>query len=120
MKPIDALFSGVKWECCNCGKPTGDCDCWIACECGHKKLRTEECSNQLWHISKQFAEELAEEVVADMAQGYRTFQSNKNIIGRLKRTIVRRAQPIIMATFDGVESAKREAVDSAEGGEAAE
>jgi hypothetical protein len=106
----DALFAGVKWKCTVCGKPQGICDCWVKCECGTTNQKGEECLNQVWHISQRFAQELAEEVVVRMGEGYRTFREssvsgNKNIIGRLKRTIVRRAHPIIMSCFEGVESA---------------
>jgi triphosphoribosyl-dephospho-CoA synthetase len=107
----DILFTGVKWSCTVCGQPMGACDCWIKCECGISNQKGDECRNQVWHVSKRFAEELAEEVVSDMADGYRAFQSgsvsgNQNIIGRLKRTIARRAHPFFMSCFEGVEASE--------------
>lgn len=104
--PLDCLFANVEWKCTACGQPRG-CDCWIKCECGHNHLRGEECSNQIWHISKQFADEAADLIVADMAQSYRMFQ-REHMIARLKRAVVRHAQPIILATFEGVEAARAE------------
>lgn len=101
---MDALFAGVKWKCVNCGAAKGTCDCWVKCECGNSNLKGETCRNQAWHVSKQFATELADDVVADMADGYRLFQNNQNIIGRLKRTIARRAHPIILECFEGTDT----------------
>lgn len=102
---MDHLFAGVKWKCTACGKAVGTCDCFVKCECGRSYLRSEECPNQIWHISKQFAEEAAELVVEDMAQSYKLFQ-REHMAARLKRAVVRHAQPIILATFEGVEAAK--------------
>jgi hypothetical protein len=83
----------------------GTCDCWVKCECGVTNLRGNECRNQIWHISKQFAEEAADLIVEDMAQSYKLFR-REHMVARLKRAVVRHAQPIILATFEGVESAK--------------
>jgi hypothetical protein len=102
---VDHLFAGVKWKCTACGADAGTCDCWIKCECGHSYLRGEECKNQIWHVSKKFAEEAADLIVADMAQSYKLFQ-REHMAARLKRAVVRHAQPIILATFEGLEAAK--------------
>lgn len=102
---MNHLFANVAWKCTACGKPPG-CDCWVKCECSHTYLRGEECSNRIWHISKLFAEEAADLIVADMAQSYKLFQ-REHMAARLKRAVVRQAQPIILATFEGVEAAKK-------------
>lgn len=97
------IFAGVQWKCVACGKPPG-CDCFIKCECGCSYLRGEECGNKIWHISKHFAEEAADLIVEDMAQSYKLFQ-REHMAARLKRAVIRQAQPIILATFEGVEAA---------------
>jgi hypothetical protein len=105
---MDHLFANVAWKCTSCGGPPGcGCGCWVECECGRKRRRDEECGNQIWHISKRFAEEAADLIVADMAQSYRLFQ-REHMAARLKRAVIRQAQPIILATFEGVESASAE------------
>ena len=97
------LFANVAWKCTACGKPPG-CDCWVKCECGRTRLRGEECGNTIWHISKRFAEEAADLIVADMAESYKLFQ-REHMAARLKRAVIRQAHPIIMATFESVEAA---------------
>lgn len=97
------LFANVAWKCTACGKPPG-CNCWVACECGRHYLRGEECQNNIWHISKRFAEEAADLIIEDMAQSYKIFQ-REHMAARLKRAVIRQAQPIILATFEGVEAA---------------
>lgn len=104
------IFAGVKWKCTACGKPPG-CGCWVKCECGRTNLRGEECENLAWHISKRFAEEAADLIAEDMA-GAGKFLQREHIVARLKRTVVRHAQPIILATFEGVEAARKEAEDA--------
>lgn len=101
---MNHLFANVKWKCAACGAEVGTCDCWIKCECGRSYLRNEKCGNQIWHISKQFAEEVADLIVADMAESYKLFQRER-MAARLKRAVIRQTQPIILATFEGVESA---------------
>ena len=101
---MDHLFANVAWKCTACGKPPG-CDCFVKCECGRSYLRGEKCENEIWHISKRFAEEAADLIVADMAQSYKLFQ-REHMAARLKRAVIRQAQPIILATFEGVEAAK--------------
>lgn len=101
------LFAGVKWKCTACGKPSGDpptCDCWVKCECGRNYLRGGKCENDIWHISKRFAEEAADLIVADMAESYKLFQ-REHMVARLKRAVVRQTQQIFIDTFDGVEAA---------------
>lgn len=104
---MDHIFAGVKWHCTVCGNAAGTCDCFVKCECGRSYLRGEGCPNQTWHIAKQFAEEAADLIVKDMAQSYKMFQ-REHMVARLKRAVVRQTQPIILATFDGVEAAKRD------------
>lgn len=104
---MDHIFAGVKWKCCACGYDKGTCDCWIKCECGRRNLRGADCSNETWHIAKQFAEEAADLIVQDMAESYRLFQ-REHMAARLKRAVIRQAQPVFMATFDGVEAARRD------------
>lgn len=101
---MNHLFANVKWKCVVCGKPPG-CDCFVKCECGRSYQRGEKCDNDIWHVSKQFAEEAADLIVADMAESYKLFQ-REHMAARLKRAVVRQTQPIIMATFEGVEAAK--------------
>lgn len=101
---MNHLFANVKWKCTVCGKPPG-CDCFVKCECGQSYLRTEKCGNEIWHISKRFAEEAADLIVADMAESYKLFQ-REHMAARLKRAVIRQAQPIILATFEGVEAAR--------------
>lgn len=101
---MNHLFANVKWKCAACGADAGTCGCFVKCECGRSYLREEKCGNQIWHISKQFAEEAADLIVADMAGSYKLFQ-REHMAARLKRAVVRQAQPIILATFEGVESA---------------
>lgn len=64
----------------------------------------------VWHIARQFAEEAAEKIVADMAQSYKLFQ-REHMVARLKRAVVRQAHPILIEVFDGVEAAIRERSD---------
>src|SRR5579859_4095460 len=101
--PIEMLIDRASMVCTACSKPMGTCDCWIKCECGVTNLRGNECRNQIWHISKQFAEEAADLIVADMAESYKLFQ-REHMAARLRRAVIRQAQPIILATFEGVES----------------
>jgi hypothetical protein len=103
---MDGLFANVAWKCTACGKPPG-CGCWVKCECGHSRHRDEECGNKIWHISKRFAEEAADLIVEDMAESYKLFQ-REHMAARLKRAVIRQTQPIILATFAGVEAAERE------------
>lgn len=103
--PIDMLIDRACMTCTTCNKPAGTCDCWVKCECGVTNFRGKECRNQIWHISKRFAEEAAEMIVADMAESYKLFQ-REHMAARLKRAVIRQAQPIILATFEGVEAAK--------------
>ena len=103
---MDHIFAGVKWKCAACGADAGTCNCWIKCECGRSYLRDEECPNKIWHISKQFAEEAADLIIEDMAQSYKLFR-REHMAERLKRAVIRQAQPIILATFEGLESAKK-------------
>ena len=106
---MDHLFAGVKWKCAECGKPADPsvtCSCSVKCECGITNVRGQECRNQIWHISKQFAEEAADLIVADMAESYKLFR-REHMAARLKRAVIRQAQPIILATFEGVEAAKK-------------
>lgn len=104
---MDHLFAGVKWKCTACGADKGTCNCWVKCECDSSYLRGKECSNQIWHISKQFAEEAADKIIEDMAESYKLFRRD-HMAARLKRAVIRQAQPIFMETFEGVEAAKRE------------
>lgn len=100
---MDHLFANVAWKCTACGKPPG-CDCFVKCECGRSYLRGEKCENEIWHISKRFAEEAAELIVEDMALSFLLFR-REHMAARLKRAVIRHAQPIILATFEGVEAA---------------
>ena len=104
---MDHLFAGVKWKCTICGAAAGTCGCWVKCECGQSHQRGRDCQNQIWHISKRFAEEAADLIVEDMAQSYKLFQ-REHMAARLKRAVIRHAQPIILTTFEGVEAAKRD------------
>lgn len=104
---MDHLFAGVKWKCTACGAAVGTCGCWVKCECGRTNLKGVECENAVWHIAKQFAEEAAELIVEDMAQSYKLFQ-REHMAARLKRAVIRQTQPIIIATVEGVEAAKRD------------
>lgn len=104
---MDHLFAGVKWKCTACGAAAGTCDCWVKCECGRSFLRGEECPNQIWHIARQFAEDAAEKIVADMAESYKLFRRD-HMAARLKRAVIRQTHPIIIETFEGVETAKRD------------
>lgn len=103
--PIDTLMDRVDWKCTACGAKAGTCDCWVKCECGHSYLRGQECSNVIWHIARQFAEEAAEKIVADMAESYKLFR-REHMAQRLKRAVIRQTHPIIIDTFEGVESVK--------------
>lgn len=105
MNTIDRLFADVKWSCTVCGADAGTCDCWIKCECGHSYLRGTECTNAVWHVAKQFAEEAAEKIVEDMAGSYKIFR-REYMAERLKRAVVRQTHPILIETFEGVELAK--------------
>lgn len=107
MTAMDHIFSGVKWTCTACGAASGTCDCWIKCECGRSHLRADKCSNQIWHVARQFAEEAADLVVKDMAESYRLFQ-REHVSARLKRAVIRQTHPILMETFEGVEAARSE------------
>lgn len=111
---MDHLFAGVKWKCMACGAPAGTCDCWVKCECGRSYLKGEKCRNEIWHVSKQFAEEAADLIVEDMAGSYKLFQ-REHMAARLKRAVIRQAQPIILATFEGVESALKQRSDHGKG-----
>lgn len=104
---MDHLFVGVKWKCTACGADMGTCSCWVKCECGRSNLRDSDCENHVWHISKQFAEEAADKIIEDMAESYKLFRRD-HMAARLKRAVIRQAQPIIMATFEGVEASIRE------------
>jgi len=108
---MDHIFAGVKWKCAACGADAGTCNCWINCECGRSYLRGEECQNEIWHISKRFAEEAADLIVEDMAQSYKIFRRD-HMAARLKRAVIRQSQPIIIATFEGVEAAKTPPTDT--------
>lgn len=111
---MDHIFAGVKWHCTACGAAAGTCGCWIKCECGHSFLRGEECSNRVWHIARQFAEDAAELIVKDMAESYKLFRRD-HMAARLKRAVIRQTHPIIIETFEGVEAAKRDALSSLPG-----
>lgn len=74
------------------------------CECGHSYLKGQECSNQIWHIARQFAEEAADKIVEDMAESYKLFQRD-HMAAQLKRAVIRQTHPILIDTFEGVESA---------------
>lgn len=104
MPAMDHLFANVKWKCTACGAAKGTCDCWVKCECGRTYLKGTECGNAAWHIAKQFAEEAAELIVADMAESYKLFHRD-HMAARLKRAVIRQTQPIILETFEGVEAA---------------
>lgn len=106
MGNMDHIFAGVKWKCAACGADAGTCGCWVKCECGRSYLRSEKCGNDPWHIAKKFAEEAADLIGADMAESYKLFQ-REHMAARLKRAVIRQAQPIILATFEGVEAAKK-------------
>lgn len=67
MSAMDHLFAGVQWKCTACGKAAGTCGCWVECECGRSYLRGTQCSNLIWHVARQFAEEAADKIVDDMA-----------------------------------------------------
>lgn len=101
------LFAGVKWKCTACKADAGTCDCWVKCECGRSNLKGEECSNVVWHVAKQLAEEAADKIVEDMAFSYKLFQ-REHMAARLKRAVVRQSHQIFIDTFDGVESALKE------------
>ncbi len=104
---MDHLFANVKWKCTSCGAAAGTCGCWIKCECGRSFLKGEECQNTVWHVSLQFAEEAADKIIEDMAESYKLFQRD-HMAARLKRAVIRQTHPILIATFEGVESAIRE------------
>lgn len=101
---MDHIFAGVKWKCSVCGADVGTCECWTKCECGHSYLKGQECSNQIWHIARQFAEEAADKIVEDMAESYKLFQRD-HMAARLKRAVIRQTHPILIETFEGVEAA---------------
>lgn len=105
--PVDRLFAGVKWKCTACGAEAGTCECWVECECGRTYLRGEKCSNVVWHIARQFAEEAADKIVEDMAESYKLFRRD-HMVARLKRAVIRQTHPILIETFEGVEAAKRD------------
>lgn len=107
MSVMDRLFAGVKWQCAACGADAGTCDCWVKCECGRSYLRAEKCQNEIWHIARQFAEEAADKIVEDMAESYKLFR-REHMAARLKRAVIRQTHPILIETFEGVESAKRD------------
>lgn len=102
--PIGMMIDRACMVCTICSKPAGTCGCWVKCECGINNLRGKECRNQIWHISKRFAEEAADLIIADMAESYKLFQ-REHIAARLKRAVIRQAQPIMTEIFDGVEAA---------------
>lgn len=97
----------MKWKCTACGADAGTCGCFVKCECGRSNLRGEECANQVWHVARQFAEEAADKIVEDMAESYKLFR-REHMAARLKRAVIRQTHPILIATFDGVEAAKRD------------
>lgn len=100
---MNHIFANVKWKCVVCGEPMG-CGCFVKCECGVDNLRGDECRNQTWHIAKQFAEDAADLIVADMAESYKLFQ-REHMMARLKRAVIRQTHPILISTFEGVEAA---------------
>lgn len=59
----------------------------------------------IWHVSRQFAEEAADKIIEDMAESYKLFRRD-HMMARLKRAVIRQAQPIFIDVFDGVEAAK--------------
>jgi hypothetical protein len=104
---IDHIFAGVKWKCAACGADAGTCDCWVKCECGRSYLKGESCQNNIWHVALQFAQEAADKIVEDMAESYKLFQRD-HMAARLKRAVIRQTHPILIETFEGVESALKE------------
>lgn len=114
---MDHIFAGVKWTCTACGAAQGSCNCWTKCECGRSVLRGEECSNSIWHTAKSFAQDAADQkVVDDMASSYKLFK-RQHMADRLWRAVVRQTHPILIATFEGVESAKKSSATPTPSGE---
>lgn len=104
---MNHIFAGVKWTCTVCDAESGTCDCWVKCECGWHRQKGAECNNVIWHAAREMAADVAEHVVEDMAESYKIFR-REYMAERLKRAVIRKAQPAIIEAFEGVENAKRE------------
>lgn len=109
--PIERMIDAACMKCAKCGAAMGTCDCWVLCDCGRSFERGGECPNPehtMRAAADTLASSLAQEVLDDMAEGYRMFQGDRAIPERLRRRIVKRASDMIVDVFKGLHDAKME------------